>query len=185
LAALTTLEYQSFMPNTALTIRQADMPNLSHLIAHPAFLRFSDPHNENVDSILPDFGKQLRTIELPDIMILNGTAAPDIHSMFHHCPNLHTFGYNLLGTVLPPENRVLHPSLSVIALKVPASHSVDDEAVKQCLDTNIKKITGGLFPALRRVELEVRGPPSQRFHRDLCERFHLENVRDSSIIWGS
>jgi len=167
------------MRNATLTIRPDDVPNLCHIIADPTSLRFSDIHNENVDLVLGDFGEQLRVIELPDVMIING-AAPDIDSILHHCPNLHTFGYNIMSNVLLPDNRVLHPSLSVVALKVPTSHPADEELVQQCLQMNIRKITRRIFPALRQIKLNIQGQHSQQFHR---ERLQLENAGGIRVVW--
>jgi hypothetical protein len=120
------------------------MPNLSYVTTGLAALSNDDPIDDNlclwqqtvIDPInsVPSHGA--------------GGIVRDICSIFGHCPNLHTFCFNVSPTV---GNEALHPSLRVIVLQITPVQWIDEEVLERSLQTHIKTITGESFPALRRV----------------------------------
>ena len=185
LTALTTLGYHA--DNKTLSLRQADVPNLTHIIASPGVLHHFNPSDPNRSSILSVFGKHLRVIDFPDKVFLTYRAVQDVRSVLDQCPNLHTLSYNINTTVLPHENAVLHPSLSVIVLRVNPNASRDDEVLARCLRMHITTLTGAAFPALRRVVLEF----DERWDRPVFslpylmmrQRLPQQRVDGADIIW--
>ena len=182
LTALTTLEYRA---NKALPLRQADMPNLTHIIASPAVLNRFDPSDPNRSSMLSVFGKHLRVIEFPDKTHLTCRGIQDVRSVFHQCPNLDTLSYNINNTVLPHADAVLHPSLGVIILRV--NPNAPDDVLERCLRMNVTTFTGGAFPALRRVVLEFDDrwdrPEFSPSYLMMQQRLPLQRVDGAEIVW--
>jgi hypothetical protein len=164
------------------------MPEISCIIAELESLTAHDPidGDEDRSSLLSVFGKQLKTVELADSTIVSGDIVHDVRSIFQRCPDLHTFSFPVFPTVLPPETGVLHPSLSVITLRITSTTGIGDNC-ERFLRAHIKTIMGDAFPALRRIELHVMEGSSRQFYpacRDLLRRFLLVGVKGTVTVWS-